>query len=128
VPQYFRAFLAAQPIADTKAKLFDPFHRADTRGQFGTQQTRIGGLMRQPPNSCQLLKRLNSLGAFPHKCIVGAFPPIFKLGGFPPKQALFPRRHGPLRIFQNASATDALERAPVALFFRSTGTNLTSLA
>jgi hypothetical protein len=39
------------------------------------------------------------------------------LGGFPPKQPLFTRRNGPLRIFQNASATDALERSPVYPLF-----------
>jgi hypothetical protein len=55
VLQHFRAFLGAQPIAGAKSKLLDALHAADACGQFGTQQTRIGGFVRQPSNSGQLL-------------------------------------------------------------------------
>ena len=53
--QHFRAFLGAQPVAGAKSKLLDALHAADARRQLGTQQTRIGSLVRQPPNRRQLL-------------------------------------------------------------------------
>src|SRR5712671_4950890 len=51
VLQHFRAFLGAQPVAGAKSKLLYALHAADARRQLGTQQTRIGGLVRQPSNS-----------------------------------------------------------------------------
>src|SRR6266849_5623963 len=43
--EYFRTLLCAQPIAGAKPELLDSFHSADPRGQLGTQQARVGGLV-----------------------------------------------------------------------------------
>ena len=44
--EYFRTLLCAQPIARAKPELLDSFHSADPRSQLGTQQARVGGLVR----------------------------------------------------------------------------------
>ena len=55
VVQHLRALLRSQPITAAKTQLFDTLHSADSGCQLRTQQTTIGGFMRQPTHGCQLL-------------------------------------------------------------------------
>jgi hypothetical protein len=50
--------------------LLDAFHSADSRCQFGTQQTGIGGFMRQPTHGGQLL--VDGIGSQPARFHVHA--------------------------------------------------------
>jgi hypothetical protein len=52
--EHLGTLLRTQPVAGAKPKLLDPFHSADSSGQFGTEQSRIGGLVSEPSHGCEL--------------------------------------------------------------------------
>jgi hypothetical protein len=55
VIQHFRTLFRSQPITAPKTQLFDTLHSADSRCQLRTQQTGIGGFVRQSTHGGQLL-------------------------------------------------------------------------
>jgi len=55
VDQHLRTLFRSQPITAAKTQLFDAFHSADSGCQLRTQQTTIGGFMRQTTHGGQLL-------------------------------------------------------------------------
>jgi hypothetical protein len=42
-----------QPVPDAHAQTFSAFDATDTSGQFGTEKSRIGGLVSEPPHCSQ---------------------------------------------------------------------------
>jgi hypothetical protein len=55
VVQHLRTLFRSQPIPTAKTQLLDTLHPADSRCQLRTQQTGIGGFIRQPTHGGQLL-------------------------------------------------------------------------
>ena len=53
--EHLGTLLHTQPVAGAKPELLDSFHSTDACGQFGTQQARVGSLVRQATHGCELL-------------------------------------------------------------------------